>query len=333
MLMIMKALLILLLELLICYLFGTLVCRRCLKVNTNLFANTVIGFFLYQILCQILTLGVYFTTGKLHHLTNIWCAVSVMISTVSLVLCKSELVKDAINIIRKIKSSKGGTLLVVIVVIAFGYYVSINGEINEDSRYYISLINTSASTDTLFYYNVYNGYISDAFYLRRALTTFEIHSAVLCQIFHIHALVLARIMRACQNVVFTGMTMYLCGQVLYNKEHEKKHLKICILVAIAFVLQLVFACNIYTSGTFLLYRAYEGKAFAANMIVMFTMYMSYRFVKEKKKKNAFLLIVIWWGSIAVSSSAMFLVPMAAGIIMIPMLIREKIDARGKKCKE
>ena len=332
--MVIKALLVVLIELMVCYLLGLSINKCILKRETNIIDSTLIGFFAYQIMCQVMTLACYFTTGVVHQLSYIWAVFVVVISVLSIIVSKKSLKMDAHCVWQTISQDKVTYSVMLLVVAAFCYYVAINGETNADSQYYIALVNTTAATDTLYKYNPYNGFESDAFFLRRALASFEGHSAILCQLTGLHALIITRITRAVQNVIMTSGAVYLWGGTLFSKEAENKNKKTCALVGVYLVLQMVFACNYYTNATFFLQRAYEGKAFAGNVVLLYVLYLSWQFVCTRNKKQLFMIGMVFWGSIALSSSAMFLVPAATVIVIIPCFILELWENKGRKrCRE
>lgn len=332
--MVIKALLVLLIELIVCYLLGLSVNKCILKRKTNIIDSTLVGFFAYQIMCQVMTLGCYFTTGVVHQLSYLWAAVVVVVSILSIIGCKKSIKMDVHDVRQTISQDKVTYSIMFFVVAAFCYYVAINGETNADSQYYIALVNTTASTDTLYKYNPYNGFESDAFFLRRALASFEGHSAILCQLSGLHALVITRITRAIQNVIMTSGAVYLWGQSLFSKEAENQKKKICALVGVYLILQMVFACNYYTNAAFFLRRAYEGKAFTANVVLLYVLYLNRQFICTKDKKQLFVMGIVLWGSAALSSSAMFLVPAATIMVIIPSIVLELWENKGRKrCRE
>lgn len=332
--MVIRALIVLLIELWVCYLFGMLMNKCLLKRTTNVIDSTLIGFFAYQIMCQVMALTCYFTTGVLHHLSTAWVMVVVLCSIVSIIFCRKEIVEGVTKLQQTLVSEKVAFGITILVVVAFCYYVAINGETNADSQYYIGLVNTTASTDTLYKYNPYNGFAGGAFFLRRALANFEIHSAILCQLSGVHALVLTRITRAIQNVILTSGAVYLWGQLLFKTDEERKNKKACVLVGIYLILQMVFSCNYYTNAMFFLQRAYEGKAFAANVVLLYVIYISWQFAETKKLKDLSVILLVFWGSVALSSSALFLVPVAVVLVIIPYVVLSMWENKGRlRCRK
>jgi len=176
----------------------------------------------------------------------------------------------------------------------------------------------------LFRYNVYNGYEVESMYLRRMLATFEIHGAVLSQIFRIHPLVVARIFRACQNVILTSIAVFLCSDELLWKKEEQRFEKSAVTVIVFWVLQLTFADSIYTPAAFALYRAYEAKAFTSNILVLFGLYLCINVMADKSKGIWILLGIFLWGCMAISTSAMIVALAECAILLSALWLNEKI---------
>lgn len=314
--MIVRAILALVIEFVTDYVLGTLINSKIIRIKDNILVNTFLGFFAYQALMQGMTLLTYLMDGELHDLANVWCIIVGIITIVGMLLCRKAVYEDYRQIKALVKNNGMYFGAMAAVIILACLFVATNGETNADSSYYIALINTTVTTDSLFDYNVYTGQHVESFYLRRALATFEIHSAVLCRIYGVHALVMARIMRACQNVLLTSAGVYLCGTMLFRKEREKVYGKACALVMAFWALQPAFTETIYTTSTFLLNRAYEGKAFTANAIAIFVLYFTVKCVKTRKKRYLLLLALIVWGSTAVSASAMIMVPVECVVVLL-----------------
>ena len=124
---------------------------------------------------------------------------------------------------------------------AMCYYVSINGEMNDDSTYYIGLINTTLTSGRLYKFNAYTGEQVHSLYLRRALVTFDINTAVACKIYHIHPLVITRITRASLNMILTAGAVYLIGRNLFSRKRRmhsgrQEHLPVLPWHAISFLI-------------------------------------------------------------------------------------------------
>lgn len=327
MLIIGKALALLVFELIIEYCFGVFLAKIFLKHEVNPIASTMVGFLAYQANFQVVSLIFTLTTGVLHHLTIAWCVILVLTLAISILVVKNIMLKQISAYLVLIKSHKGMTIVLLMVVLAFCYFVSINGEQNDDATYYIGLINTSVETDTLFKYNAYNGLEMDSLYLRRALATFEIHSAVWSQLLDIHPIVIARVFRAYQNVILTSGAVLLTSYTLFWKKDKGALQKSFATVAIFWPLQMIFANTIYTPATFVLYRAYEAKAFTANFIVLLGFYLCMKYHSEQDKKFWILICIFLWGSMALSTSAFMVAAAECVVLIVPVWLYKWIEKK------
>ena len=331
-----KVLIILLLEIIIFYILGTFFYQICFHgKESRATERTITGFLLLQIIFQMCALPCIFLDTTLTVLTRLWMVVIGVILCGSVLIARNALSSGIKEIIQYIKVHKGVVFFLALVILAVCYYVSINGERNDDSTYYIGLINTTLSMDSMYRFNVYNGFGMESLYARRALATFDIHSAVLCKIFDVHPLILTRYGRANLNVLLTAMATYLMGTKLFSKESSALvEKKACTLVMMVFAANFLFAGNIYTSATFLLTRAYEGKAFAGNVLVVFTLYVCFKLIEEFNKDTVVLLLLILWGCLAISTSAIVVNFVAVILLLVPYYVfqmakRIKVKSNGK----
>lgn len=330
MLLILKALLLLVLELIIEYLLGTMLVKLVLKTAENPCLNLMMGFMAYQALFQVMSLTFTFTTRVLHHLTIAWGAILLVLVPLSFWVGKDIIKKHVLNCIKIVKCNKELFLLFVIVTAAFCYYTSINGERNDDAQYYVALMTTSVQTDSLFQYNVYTGQEMDSLYLRRALATFEIHSAVLSQMFQIHPILVARIFRACQNVILTSIAVLSCASALFWRKDAECIEKSLLTTVVFWALQMPFANTIYTPAAFLLYRTYEAKAFTANFVVFFGLYLCVKALREQNRKYLIFIAFYLWGSMALSTSAMVVAFTECGLLLVPVWLQRWILRRKRE---
>jgi hypothetical protein len=346
--MVLRAILALLADLFVCYLCGELVLYNFFRKLSHPFSNILVGFLLCQSIFEVITLGCYFLGKGLAEVTTLWLILAGILclaggwtwirhiranghASQAGVLQHGEHDPAAETLQRLTRIAAVGA---VATVLLFCYYVSVNGEFKADSRYYIPLVNTTVTTGTLFQYNPYNGIYGNAWFLRRALATYEIHSAMLCKVFHLHALVVTKITRACENVVLTSMAVYLLGRkILWRPETNQKRaqVKACCLVIVFLFFQLIYALTYPSSAMFFLTRAYEGKALIANAIVLFTMYLCAEFILCGQKRYLLLLVCTLWGATAVSGTG-------TAVILIEILLfaaayaLKQIMERGRERK-
>lgn len=329
--MIVKAILLIVIELIIYGLVGTLVCSIVARDRkVNIAVRVIEGFLCYQILFQLCALPFIMLRRSLTELTICWNVLIGIILVISIWRNRKQLINDIANVFSILKQYPlycgAGIAAVMFVCI----YVSLNGRLDDDSIYYIGLVNTTLESDMMFRRNVYSGELVPSLYLRRILVTFEINSAVLAKTFGIHPIILMRVMRGSMNVIFTALSIREIGKLVYQKREEtERGKKSIVFMVIALFSNFLMNNTYYTGATFLLNRAYEGKAYAGNTLILFTTYLCMELAMEQKKENYLWLIVMMWASLAISTSA--IVVNAVAIVAWLMVCWINKKCRTIKC--
>lgn len=234
-----KAIGILLLQIIIYYLFGTIFELFCRKKHGVVFKE-ISGFLVYQVLFQICALPMIKADQTLARLAVLWGVIVITCCIGTAIFCRERIAEDIAMIIKAFFRHKIWFLLMGCFLFAMCYYVSINGEMNDDSTYYIGLINTTLTSGRLYKFNAYTGEQVHSLYLRRALVTFDINTAVACKIYHIHPLVITRITRASLNMILTAGAVYLIGRNFFRKRRmhsgRQEHLPVLPWHAISFLI-------------------------------------------------------------------------------------------------
>jgi amino acid transporter len=137
-----RAILALLVDLAVCYLCGELVLYHFYKRIRHILTNVLVGFVLCQVVFEVITLACYFLGKGLAEVTVCWLVVAGIMSVFGMITH----IRDKK---RSDSRKKHGKWLAVMVTVAFVcvfcYYVSVNGEINADSRYYISMVSAKGA--------------------------------------------------------------------------------------------------------------------------------------------------------------------------------------------
>lgn len=325
-----KAIFILLFQIIIYYLFGTVFERFCRR-NHGLVFKEIIGFLFYQAVFQICALTMIELEQTLTRLTVLWFIITAAVCFCAFFFCGKEIRADLYNAFLLIKRHKGSAAFLFFVLAAMCYYVSINGELNDDSLYYIGLVNTTLSSDQFYKFNVYTGLQTDSHYLRRALVTFDINAAAACRFYQIHPLVFERITRSCLHILLLGGSVYLIAGILF-REKKEVFSKAAVFTGLALFCNFAFDNTIFTSAFFLLHRTYEGKAYAGNFLTITAVYLCALCIMQREKKNYIYLLLILWACAAISSSAILVVGAACAVLLLPawgMRLKCKIK-RDKK---
>lgn len=329
MVMIIKTAAILLLELAIYYVIGTAVTEKLKKrITRNIAFQTVIGFIVYQILFQVCAIPFIWMKQSLTELAYVWAALIIVVTLAAGYRERHQIAEDFCRMKTIIRSHKLLCGITVLILLAVCWYSSLNGELNDDSLYYIGVVNTTLTTDTMFQYNAYTGIAMPSHYFRRVLVTFEINAAVLCKLSGVHPIVLMRIFRGNLNVILTALTIGLLGTVIFRKERTLE--KSAELVCVSMILYFIADRTMYSNAAFFLTRTYEGKAYAGNVLIYLMIYLCLAFIQTGEKWYLILAGIVIWGCSAISSSAVMVGTAGVATMLITWLICRISDMKGEK---
>ena len=329
MIMIIKAIGVLFLDIAIYYVIGTAITERFKnRIKRNVAFQTVIGFIVYQIIFQICAIPFIWLKRSLTELTFVWTALITVIIIVAAVKARKRIPEDFCLVKRILKEHRLLMGITIIAVLIVCWYTTLNGELNDDSLYYIGVVNTTVTTDTMFQYNAYTGVAMPSHYFRRVLVTFEINAAVVCRIFGVHPIIIMRIFRGNLNVILTALTIALIGTTVFcdEKTVEKSAILVCVSMALYFIAD----STMYSNAAFFLNRTYEGKAYAGNALIYFMVYLCICLMQTKRKSYLLLIGLLIWGCSAISSTAAMVSIAGAGTMLLAYLISRTFNTKARK---
>ena len=179
MIMIIKAIGVLFLDIAIYYVIGTAITERFKnRIKRNVAFHIIIGFIVYQIIFQVCAIPFIWLKRSLTELTFVWTALITVIVIVAVVKARKRIPEDFCFVKKILKEHRLLMGITIIAVLIVCWYTTLNGELNDDSIYYIGVVNTTVTTDTMFQYNAYTGVAMPSHYFRRVLVTFEINAVL-----------------------------------------------------------------------------------------------------------------------------------------------------------
>ena len=154
---------------------------------------------------------------------------------------------------------------------------------------------------------------------RYALSCFYMNSAVFCKITGIEVVYFQKYVIAILCVVLSFIVVYAIGKIIFH--HNMK--SVALFVIMFAVINLIFGTE-YTTSQFLLLRAYEAKAFCANVVmptIFWLLMLLYHDLDHLG--NWRLLFLVMLSSVPVSMSSILLAPALIGIVILAQIIVDK----------
>lgn len=305
--------------------------NRLVKRESTLMENLVLGFFAYFAMFQFLAFPLILLKQHLSLLAGLWLAVISVVLFVSFVMLYKE-IKGKRKLEKKNMEKKTLSCYaaMAVVVAFFCYFSAIQNYWGWDTAFYIGTVSTTVDTDTMYLIDGENGGTERVLQLRYAMSSFYMNSAVFCKITGISAVSFQKYVMGTLCVVLYFSLVYLVGQALFQKNIMKTAGFLCA----AGALNLFFVSE-YTTSQFLIFRAYEAKAYCANVVVSAILWILLLLHKDiQNKGNWWALFLVVLASVPVSMSAILIVPAMVGIAVAAESIVNKnyeVLIRGILC--
>lgn len=287
------------------------------------FQKSIYGFLAYHVLFWCIAFPCTLLNRTLNLVTILWVIFQGLLLLIICIRYFKGLVEMYRNVAVAAWKNRCFLFPFLILVGMIVYYICVNGQVDIDARTYIGEITSMVDTGRLTGISVTSGQEMQILSLKRSFSMFGANSAVLCNLFHVHPLVLCRTTRAAINLLFfaaSGFELFRWG--FWHRKHTTEHAILCTMLALG--LLFAFTNTIYTEARFLLYRAYEGKAYCASTLILITVLISIKLCQSMDKRYFILFFLNMLAGMSISASATFILPLAGGsLILAHALYRRK----------
>lgn len=299
-------------------------------------SSTVIaGFFFYYSLFTLFAVPITYRWRPLSLLSQLWMGAVIVVVILSIVVNRKLLGGIFNSALDYTKDNKWFLLGCIVLVLVQLVVVLYSYQFTLDAAYYVANVTTTVQTNSLNIYDPYTGDWQDHFEMRYFFATYPLQDAVMCKWFHIPALVQTKLIMASVSLILTNLLYYMIGTELFGTKRKRAvFTMMCFTAVINF-----FFITIYTSSNFLLTRTYEGKSILANVVLPTIFYLYIRILKifhasvsEEGKlldggrdkattcgRYWLYLFVVSFGSTVISNSSSMLVPVALGVLFVPLI--------------
>ena len=243
------------------------------------------------------------------------CAYTIALNYQSIIIEFKHLLEIKISVLQVVVLCLSGISFII-----FMYFLIRSPSIGYDTAFYARVVERAVNDNLL-----HPGYYGDQYIpFRYALSSYYFHAAIIAKIFGLHHLTtLKLVMGGLCGIYATGVMIYISSALF------KSFYKVCggIIIWIA----AMFAFNgTYNQAGFLLYRAYEAKAWCSNIIIPLLVFCG--FLLWRKKENDVtrpLIVLIAATADVLSMSSLIVVPAALLCIFLPLIVvdRDKKDVK------
>ncbi|MDO4632270.1 MAG: DUF6077 domain-containing protein [Eubacteriales bacterium] len=205
-------------------------------------------------------------------------------------------------------------ILFFVMIAAYVLFMSVD----LDDSFYVAAASTAIDRNAMYTYSAYGGYYLGYVPHRYGLSPFPMLLAFFSQCVNVNPATMAHTVLPIALVLFAFAVYYHIAGELFGEDEKSKG---------GFLFFLALICiysyySVYTQGTFLLIRIWQGKAVLAGALLPFLFCLSFRMMREESTKKWFaVMLQTVCACCMVSSMGIALSPVMLGIFTLISMIR------------
>ncbi|MDO4521892.1 MAG: DUF6077 domain-containing protein [Eubacteriales bacterium] len=189
-----------------------------------------------------------------------------------------------------------------------------------DDAFYVAAASTAMEKDAMYTYSAYGGYALGYVPSRYGLSPFPMLLAFLSQCIQLNPATVAHTVLPLFLVSFAYIVYDRLGALLFRGERKQ----IGMFLAFISLIHMSSYYSVYTQGTFLLIRIWQGKAVLAGVLLPFLFRNCYKVLRAKPEKGDWLLLFLnVTACCMVSSMGVALTPVMLAVMGIVFALLEK----------
>ena len=244
------------------------------------------GYLLLFALFELLTVPMTYLHLPFHVLVWIFAAVSILLAGIGLIRQRTEIWNCLIKLPSSIRPD--WTMLIAFAVILVQTAVTVLcWHSDADDSFYVGTATTTVATDRIFEVDAYTGELYESFPSRYVLSPFPIWVAFISRVIQMHPATTAHTVLPLALIPLAYVVYSLIGEMFFPKDKKKQGV---FLLAMG-VIMMSSWYSVYTPGTFLLVRIWQGKAVLASTILPAVFYLCSRLLVLKNSQKDWVVLV------------------------------------------
>jgi len=241
---------------------GNVICSR-IKGSMSICKSVIYGFTLLMTLFEILSIPAIVVKVKFSSLVNIYLffAMIVLVYAVYVFVKENDYKKYIIkNVKFNVITFIGviGAIIFIVIQVWASIYLQHS---DADDGYYVTVSNIALEQDEICLEGnkVYHGMVSEEEAFRPEIAAWELFVAFLCKVVNVHPAIMCHTMLPAMLIILCYMVVYELAKKLFGDKNS-----IIMFIMFFAVLNIFSGYSIYSSGCFLLFRLWQGKAMLVN---------------------------------------------------------------------
>lgn len=288
--------------------------------NKSIFLAFVLGFLIQWLVFEFFAVPMSFIGFSFNALRKTWTTMMIILAIVSIVVNKNDW-KNIIEInIQEFKKSPKILGILTIILVFFQCYMSFSYMYEDyDDSNFVAKATIAVDTNTLFKYTD-SGAVYTQFPTRHIFSPFPFYTATVATIVRVHPAIMAHTILPVVMLLICYSIYYLIALALF-KNNKNKAFTFLVLLSISYIFGAYTRYSVYGR---ILARAWQGKSGIANIILPFIWYIFFKYIGEKNDAFYwFVLFITLWAAVLLSSMALTLPIIAAGLLTLIYMIKDK----------
>lgn len=283
------------------------------RKGISIFDSMVWGYALMFALFEAMALPAIFCRVPFATLKYIYAAVCLILAAVGLYISRKMVYQGtAYQIRRAVRLPWTVWAALLLVLVQMGAYV-FGMATDLDDSFYVAMAGTTLETGGMFTHGAYTGQEVLQLPSRYVLAPFPIMLAFFSDVVHMHP---AAVAHTVQPVFFLMLSYIIYGNIgkkLFSGDWKGTGFFLFFLALV----QTFSYYSVYTQGTFMLIRIWQGKAVLAAVLLPAIFYVSFCCMQKEAERGDWMrLLCLMTASCLVSSMGMMLAPVMLGIMML-----------------
>lgn len=275
--------------------------------------NLVCGYAAMFALFELLALPLIFTRQSFDTLKYIFGGFCLILAAAGMFRIRKEIlpgVKERFSAVGRIPWPMWAAFLFI--AIQMGAYV-FGMATDLDDSFYVATATTTLETNGMFTHGAYTGRLAGELPSRYVLAPFPILLAFYSDAVKMHPAVVAHTVQPVFFLMISYMIYGFIGKKLFSGERKSSGFFLLFLTLV----QTFSYYSVYTQGTFMLTRIWQGKALLASFLLPAIFYYSRCCMEEGAERGEWIrLLVLMLSSCLVSSMGMMLAPVMLGLMAL-----------------
>ncbi|MCH1982164.1 DUF6077 domain-containing protein [Ruminococcus sp. OA3] len=297
---------------------GMLYTKFAREERDSLILNYCSGIIIMMALCELLAVPMIFMHTTLTVMLRIYGGVIAVLCVLSLILNVTFYGKMLISFFRRTAALPWQSWAAVLIIVLQTAVLAVGQHVDDDDSFYVGAAAAAVETDSMFEVDPYTGETYDELPSRYVLSPFPVFVAVIGAITGVHVTIIAHTIFPIIFIPFAYMIYAMLGRRLFGEKKEA----VGYFLILAAAVYIFSGYSVYTQGTFLLIRVWQGKAVLAGALLPGVFYYGFRAYGKKHHALDYIMLgALMLSCCLVSSMGIMLGAVVLGLLAVVSAVR------------